>query len=224
MASYNFYEIEDEIAINDMKFEKDLFGFDNIEFKKVNINFNGYLFLTCHISKNYKDMIFVFENGEYKEANNYKKIGKLEIFIKNKIIFVRGNYTDRINFDRALKIDGISKFLSKPKHISLDLLRVIKDYEKFKSLSIKDFSATINKLRTSGQMNIDDEDITDFINRSDDVTATTIIYPFNDDEYDIHIDKECKIRLKDGDFDGSFEQQLDMLNNFYDDFIRKYKE
>lgn len=224
MASYNFYEIENELAIKDKVFKNDLFGFNDIDFKKINDNFNGYLFFTCHISKDYKDTIFIFDNGEYKENNNYKRIGKLELFIKNKIIFVRGNYIDRVNFNKALKNTSIYKYLANPKAISLNLLTAIKDYEEFTTLSIKDFSATINKLRTSGKMSIEDEDINDFINRSDDITATTIIYPFNDDEYDIHIDKECKIRLKDGDFDGSIEQQLDILSSFYEDFIVKYKD
>jgi len=223
MASYNFYEIDNLPTLEDKKYDNDLFGFNSIEFKKINDDFNGFIFYTCHIAKDYRDTIYVYDVDGYKENATYRRIGKIDLFIKDKIIFARGSYIDRGNFDRALKNLDIANFLCSPKHISLNLLEAVKFYEKFKSLSIKDFSATISKLKTSGQMNMSDTDITDFISRSDDITATTIVYPFNDDEYDIHIDKECRIRLKDGDFNDSIETQLDMLSSFNADFIQKYR-
>ena len=221
--SFTLYKTRNKLE-DPHKVFNDIFGYDfvNIEKKTTYEHANLY---SCRFEKIVNDTIGVWIEGSYKEFDKYKKTGIVDIYSFDDFIAVAGSYEDRYQFSKIMRTDDVKHFLADPKVFTLDLKSSIEKFDSFKSLSLKDYSATITKLKTSGQMTKEDKDIQEFMEKTDHVTALTIIYPWGDDTIDIHVTEDGRIRITDNNgLLSTIEDMILLLYNFYDTFVKVYKK
>ena len=208
MTSFSVYKI-DNTDIQERK-ENNLFGMEFVLSKKG--EYDNFKLFEVKIKKDIADSIFIeTENGE-KEVKSYYKIFYLDIFLLDKYLIVKGNYEAREIFDHILS----KKRIINIQKCNIDLGKLLEIFSELKSLSIKDFSANIDKLKATGALAKEDDDIKTFLERGGEITAITIKYPCGKDFINIHVKQDCSLRINDCEELNSLEE----VANFIDELLQ----
>ena len=216
MTSYSIYKISHNSFDNYEN--KNLFDTEfylskkgTYELDELNKKFNLY---EVKIKKVINENIFVEINNEIKNISVYTKIFKLDLIAFNEYLFVKGSYEARELFDKYLK--EIKSIIPAQK-CNIDLKNILKIFSEFKSLSLKDYSARINKLKATGELEKDDDDIQEFLEKGGTITAITIPYPCGKEEINIHIKEDCSLRLNNCEEIATIEEEAKFIYNLMED-------
>jgi len=168
------------------------------------------------IKKIIKDNIFIELNGEIKNISIYTKIFKLDLIAFNSYLFVKGSYESRELFDKYLKE---IKNIIPAKKCSINLKNILDSFSEFKTLSLKDYSARINKLKATGELEKNDDDIQEFLEKGGLITAITIPYPCGKEEINVHIKDDCSLRLNNCEEIATIEEEAKFIYNLIQELI-----
>jgi len=216
MTSYSIYKISNNKFDNYE--DKNLFDTEfylsekgNYCLDELNKNFNLY---EAKIKKIIKENIFVEINNEIQNIPIYTKIFKLDLIAFEKYLFVKGSYESRELFDKYLKE---IKHIIAVNECYINLENILKSFSAFKSLSLKDYSASINKLKATGELEKDDDDIQEFLEKGGTITAITIPYPCGKEEINIHIKDDCSLRLNNCEEISTIEEEAKFIYNLMEE-------
>lgn len=211
MISFSIYKYEEpelkeftENSLFDMEFKLSHKG-----------DYETFRLYEVKMKKDIVDSIYIQVDDSVQEIKSYYKIYYLDIFLIDQYLIVKGSYEARALF---------AQYVQKSQNIKVEtcstkLEELINIFSELQSLSIKDFSAKINKLKATGRLETEDDDIQTFLERGGEITAITIQYPCGKEFVNVHIKNDCSLRINDCEELGSLEDIANFIKQLLEHII-----
>ena len=219
MTSYSIYKISHnnfENYENKNLFDTEFYLNKKGTYKNVGETNKSFNLYEVKIKKNIKDSISVEIDGQTRSFSYYTKTFKLDLIAFESYLFVKGSYESRELFDKYLKK---IKTIIPATECHINLKTILKTISQFKSLSVKDYTARIDKLKATGELERDDDDIQEFLERGGIITAITIPFPCGKEEINIHIKDDCSLRLNNCEEIVTIEEEAKFIYNLMEELL-----